>query len=800
MLSAGILARTGRRRPPSVQDMPSAEQGDPDAASPDLRMAAVAVVCWCAALVSVIVPVMAFGLAISAGLLVSIGFGAWHRVPRRGGLAIAVLACAATGAVAGHVALAQTGRVAIAEFAAGEGPAIVIELAVTSKVERHGDALWFDAEATAVRRGENALRPAGPVRVSVPSQAVTGEKLDLGSVASVRGSARAGDAGERAVLLVFARSVEVRAAPPAPLGTAAELRDRFVERASTLPPPGSMLLPGLAVGDTRAVSDELDEAMEAASLSHLTAVSGANCALVVGIAFALCAACGAPRGVRVGVALATLGGFVVLVTPEPSVVRAATMATIALLALVLGRRGAGVAVLALATIVLLIGDPWLATSYGFVLSVVATGSLLLLAAPLARGMSRWLPYPLALALSVPLAAQLACGPVLVLLAPEVPLYGVPANLLAGPAAPLATVIGLAACLAAPVPVLADGLATIAWVPSAWIAATAETLAALPGARQAWPPGLNGAVLLAVVGLVLGILILRAGRAGARDRALRAGAATVLAIVVGVSAGTSALTGRVAGPLALPADWSIAACDVGQGDGLVVRSGGAVAVVDTGPEPEPLEACLDRLGIARVDLLVLTHFDLDHAGGVATLRDRVTTVLHGPPVEPGDSRVLDGLGRAERVQATAGLTGTLGAAQWRVLWPRSPSAAFPGGNDASVVLEIAGPDVPRSIYLGDLSAAAQAALLGTDRVSGPYAVVKVAHHGSADQLPELYAEIAPAAALISVGADNDYGHPRAEILDTLAALGASIARTDESGLVLVTAGDEGLGVWRDRAPP
>lgn len=763
-------------------------------------MVAIAVACWLAALLSVVVPAIALGVAVGTVALVATGLAVWRRVACREVCAIAVLACAASGAVAGHVALAQQGRVAAAEFAAGGGRAIGIDLAVTSKVERRGDALWFDAEASAMRRGDETLLGVAPVTVSVPADAVIGEKLDLGSVAVLSGSATAGDPGDRAVLVVFAREAEVLGAPPALLGIAASLRDAFVERASTLPPPGSMLLPGLAVGDTRAVSDELDEAMKAASLTHLTAVSGANCALVVGIAFALCAACGAPRGVRVGVALATLGGFVVLVTPEPSVVRAATMATIALLALVVGRRGAGVAVLALATIVLLIGDPWLATSYGFVLSVVATGSLLLLAAPLARGMSRWLPYPLALALSVPLAAQLACGPVLVLLAPEVPLYGVAANLLAAPAAPLATVIGLAACLAAPLPVLADGLATIAWVPSAWIAATAETFAALPGARLAWPPGLSGAVLLAVVGLVLGILILRDGRAGARDRALRAGAATVLAIVVGVSAGTSALTGRVAGSLALPAAWSIAACDVGQGDGLVVRSGGAVAVVDTGPQPEPLEACLDRLGIARVDLLVLTHFDLDHAGGVAALRDRVATVLHGPPVEPGDSRVLEDLGRADRVLATAGLTGTLGAAQWRVLWPRGQSAAFPGGNDASVVLEIAGPDLPRSIYLGDLSAAAQAALLGTGRVSGPYAVVKVAHHGSADQLTELYAEIAPAAALISVGADNDYGHPRAEILDTLAALGATVARTDESGLVLVTAGNEGHGVWRDRAPP
>ena len=82
---------------------------------------------------------------------------------------------------------------------------------------------------------------------------------------------------------------------------------------------------------------------------------------------------------RIGLAGAALAGFVVLVTPEPSVIRAGTMAAIALLSLALGRLGAGVSLLSLAATVLLLGDPWLATNYGFALSVVATGSLLLLA-------------------------------------------------------------------------------------------------------------------------------------------------------------------------------------------------------------------------------------------------------------------------------------------------------------------------------------------------------------------------------------------------------------------------------------
>ncbi|GGH48106.1 ComEC/Rec2 family competence protein [Microbacterium album] len=766
-----------------------------------LRMLPVAVVAWLAAFAGTWHPSSAGWLSIGAWTLAGAGLLLWRRLPaaRRVACGIAVLTCAAAGAVGAHVAMAQPTRDVAVEFAGGGGRALEIELTVVSKVDLRGDAVWFDGRTSAIARGEERLAIGVPVRVRVPAADVTGARLDLGSSAAVRGTAMAADPGDRAALVVFARAAEVTASPAHVLGAVSSLRDAFVERASSLPGPGSQLLAGLSVGDTRAVSDELDTAMKVTSLSHLTAVSGANCAIVVGIAFGATALAGAGRAVRIVVSLVALAGFVLLVTPEGSVVRAATMAAIALLALVLGRVAAGVAVLSLAVAVLLIADPWLAGSYGFVLSVAATGALLLLARPLARGASRWMPAPLALAISVPLSAQLACGPVLILLAPEVPTYGVVANLLAGPAAPAATVIGLAACLAAPLPVLADGLAALAWLPSAWIAATALTTAALPGASLAWPPGLGGAVLLAAVGGAAALLIARSDRAGVADRVTRRAIAAVLAVIVGVAGGGAALTNGPVGRLAMPADWAIAACDVGQGDALVVRSAGAVGVIDTGPDPDALGSCLTRLGISRVDLLVLTHFDLDHVGGVAAVEGRVDAVLHGPTGRPADERVLERLEGARLLSASAGTTGTLGDARWRVLWPRAEGVAFASGNDASVILEIAGGGLPRSILLGDLSAAAQLSLLGTGRVAGPYAVVKVAHHGSADQHEPLYAEIAASLALVTVGADNDYGHPRREILDTLARLGATTARTDLSGLLLVADGPDGLRLWRERPP-
>src|SRR5690606_4089868 len=143
------------------------------------------------------------------------------------------------------------------------------------------------------------------------------------------------------------------------LGLAAGVRSDFVERAVRLPEPGAGLLPGLAVGDTRAVSEELNDWMLTSGLSHLTAVSGANCAIVVAAVFWLVALCGGGRALRVLIALAALAAFVVLVTPEPSVIRAATMAALAMLTVLLGRPSAGTSVLSLAVTVILVGDPWL---------------------------------------------------------------------------------------------------------------------------------------------------------------------------------------------------------------------------------------------------------------------------------------------------------------------------------------------------------------------------------------------------------------------------------------------------------
>ncbi|MCK8477812.1 ComEC/Rec2 family competence protein [Microbacterium aurugineum] len=769
----------------------------------DLRLLPLAAAVWAVALLSVLLPAAAWGCAALCGTgAVAVVAHLLHRRGSRarpsacGGILVVVLSAAAGAALA--VGFAQPVRERVSEEG-GRVVEIVADVTSSASIGQDG-RLWFDAATAAVGPPGQTEAAAAPVRIGVEP----GDGFELGARIRVVGEASATDAGERATLVVFASEAEVVEPAGGVFAAAATLKHAFVERSLRLPEPGAGLLPGLAVGDTRAVTPELNDDMRTSGLSHLTAVSGANCAIVVVALFGLTALCGGGRALRVALSLVGLAGFVVLVTPEPSVIRAAVMAATGMLTVLLGRPSAGAGMLSLCTVGILLADPWLATSPGFALSVAASGALILLAPPLARGLATVMPDTVALAIAVPLAAQLACGPIIALFAEQQSLIGVAANLLAAPAAPIATVIGLLACLAAPLPFLADLLTAASWLPAAWIATTATTTARLPNAQLLLPAGIGSAALVALVSVCVSVVLLRSADVPRRPATVRAmvflrrGAAAVLIIVSSLAGARILLDGPLA-TVASPEGWSVAACDVGQGDALIVRSGDRVALIDTGPAPGPLEACLRSLGVERIDLLVLTHFDLDHVGGTTAVLGRVDAVLHGPVTEDSERRLLAALldGGARVDEAWAGQQAELGEATWRVLWPRRGSPVFPSGNDASVVMEFDGGGVPRSLFLGDLAAAPQRLLMRAADLGG-YDVVKVAHHGSADQDPGLYEALRARVALFSVGVDNDYGHPRIETLDLLTATGAQDLRTDQQGRILLGVHGDELQVWTERA--
>ncbi|GAA2754407.1 competence protein ComEC [Amnibacterium kyonggiense] len=743
---------------------------------------------WLAALGSTALPGSA---PIAAGALVLAAVPLAVRAARRRTRAAVLLAA---GAVLCAVVLAAvaTGEVRRHPPGLPAGTPVVVDVRVDQVAAASGNDRSGALTARRLLRGAIVAHAGRTLDVPVLLFASAGPPTVPGSVLRVRTVLRAAAPTDAAALIgsVVGRPELVDRPPPAQ-AVAADLRAGLLARTARLPGDGGALLPGLAVGDTTRVGDDLQQAMQDASLTHLTAVSGANCAVVTVAVFALCGLLRLPRPLRIAAAGVALAGFVVLVTPQPSVVRAAAMAAVALLCALRGGRAAGVPALAAAVLVLLVADPWLAWSAGFVLSAAATAGLLLLAPPLVDRLARVLPTGLAVVLAVPIAAQAACQPVLVLLQPGIPVLGVVANLLAEPAAPVVTVLGLLACLLGPIaPPLAAGAAVLAWVPAAWIGLVARTTGALP--QLGWPAGMLGAAI-ALALLVAGTLVLVRS---APQRLRLAGAVTAaLAVVVVAGAAAGGTVGRLAGT---PSDWAFAACDVGQGDGLVLNGGGGhYAVVDTGREDRPIAACLSRLGVRRVELLVLTHWDADHVGAARSIANRVGLALVGP-TDGGAAVALRGdLARAgAHVRETRrGDVVRLGRLRLDVLWPPDPLGGVEPGNPASILLHVTGGGASL-LLTGDLGEQAQDAVLAAGTLPR-VDVLKVAHHGSADQSAAFIAAAGAEFGIVSVGAENDYGHPTRRLLDMLRAAGTQPVRTDQDGLVLVSWAGGKLVVWSER---
>ncbi|GAA1835562.1 ComEC/Rec2 family competence protein [Agromyces salentinus] len=787
----------------------------------DLRLLGPACAAWAAAWLAVTVPDLGIGTTVVAtwawgAATVLLLLSAWLAVARGPRLAtsrrrwvvrarhprhartaavaatlLVAFACAALVSTAAAVGLGARERSALAEPAESRRTVEVV-VEVTRPPQPMKAAVWASAEPLMRVDGTLVAVDGDPVRGVPVTVGLGGAEAEWGAHVSFSARASSLPAAEpNAFRMVAPGEVSTVSPAPAWLAWAGGLRDRFADAATELGGDGGALVPGLAIGDTSAVGTELDTAMKTSSLSHLTAVSGANCAIVTAAAFGLAALCGLGRGARVAVALVALSGFVVLVTPQPSVIRAAAMAVVILVGMALARSAGGVSALSLAVVILLTVDPWLARDYGFALSAAATAGLLLLAAPLARRLADVMPTPLAVVLAVPVAAQLACQPVLVLLDPSIALYGVPANLLAAPAAPVGTIVGMVGCLVLPLlPSVGYALMQVAWVPASWIALVAHGAAALPGARLPWPADAIGALLLVAVTAASLWLAMSRPRPGPARRVIAVAVLLLVAVPTGISVGPI-----VVARAQHPADWDVANCDVGQGDAVLVRSEGATALIDTGPDPAALERCLSLLGVATIDLLVLTHWDADHVAGVPAVVGRVGVVIHGPLDGTRSSSALEPLEEAgaEAIEVEAGRSGTLGDSRWRVLWPRPKAQP---GNDASVVLEVNG-RLGRAIFLGDLGEEAQARLVASADLAR-VDLVKVAHHGSADQSERLYELLRGTVGIVGVGADNGYGHPTDRLLDLLEGVGTTAVRSDRSGTSLLTAVDGGgYRLWVER---
>ncbi len=561
-----------------------------------------------------------------------------------------------------------------------------------------------------------------------------------------------------------------------------ELRDDSLAAGSD----GGRLLPGLVVGDTSPQDDRMVDDMRVVSLTHVSAVSGSNVTIVSLGAGLLAGACRAGPRLRVSIGVLTCIGYVFIVGFEPSAIRAAGMAIAAALVFLRGGGISPVAVMCSTASLLLAFVPVLATSVGFVLSVVSTAAIMFVVPILLRRLAVHLPLlptVLVTALIVPFVAQLACTPVLVAIDPRIGLWSVAANALAAPAVMPATVAGFLSLVTTGIgtsglPGADFASALLAWIgsfPAWWIVVVARVCAALPGAALDWPvPPVGTLLALGLLGLaVAGTWMLVRRRLWGLPVLVLCCLLTAAVIV----------TVRAKPPAA---DWLVLVCDVGQGSGAVINLGdGRGLVVDTGREPKPIDTCLDESGIEEFDLLI-SHFDADHFAGYAgtTWGRKVDRLFVSVNVagSPEAKRMITDTG-AEVVPTHRGQTLSFDTATVEVLWPplRSVMSAEDEElrNEDSLVVRVEQAGLS-TLLPGDVGAEEQYLLAQQVR---PVDVLVAPHHGSSDLAPEFFAAAAPDLGVISVG-ENSYGHPSTKSVRSFGPI--PVLRTDRCGSVALYA--------------
>jgi competence protein ComEC len=592
------------------------------------------------------------------------------------------------------------------------------------------------------------------------------------------------------------------------------LREALAEPLRRLiPEPEGGIVRGIVLGERAAVDANLAAAFARSGTSHLLAISGFNMTLVA-TPVAILARGRVRPAITASLTVACVLAYSILVGLAPSVARAAVMAVVASLGLAFGRRPATDNALALAVATMVGIDASAIGDVGFLLSATATGGLLYLGDPISRRLT-FFPAAIQQGLATTLAATLPTIPIIAAVFGRVSLVSPLANLMAVPLFPPLMLAGAATAALGTVSLdLAQVLGLFAYALAFLLRLVVETSAALPLASLAVPDGplagLGYGAAIAIglfagpsaISRVVPAIGTRVGwpsrlhvplpsRSRIARRALWATAPLVVVLIAGTAAAVLWPT---------PNGIRVRALDVGQGDAYLVEFDGRTLLVDGGPDPARL---LAELGASlppwgrRIDVVALTHAHADHADGLLAVLDRYEVGLAIEPVGLNPGTVATAWGdriaraRVPRRAVSAGMRMRVGAATLTVLAPDGdPRVDVP-----SLVLRFERGSFSM-LFMGDATEQAQADLLLSPEPLAARVYVPP-HHGAASAYAvQLVDAVHPSAAVISVGAQNRYGHPTPE---TLAALGkVPTYRTDRDGTVELDQGGNTQLVVRTHA--
>ena len=714
----------------------------------------------------------------------NVAFGALTLpVVRRPAAALA-LAVALLGAA--WVAQARTAALEQTRLTASFGRSVTGEATVLAPLRADADG----ARRALVRwRGEPVLlRVPGWM---VPTDDASVDALRVGDIVAVRGRLRPPDLAGQAVHAHATLRASELTATGRRRGGALGVVDGVRRRAEHvldghLPATEAALLRGMVLGDDAAMPEDLRDAFKAASLTHLTAASGQNIALLAALAFGLCAVAGVGIRARWLLVLALIALYVPLAGGGPSIQRAGVMGAATIAAALAGRPASRWYAVLLAAAVTLVLDPRAVADPGWQLSFAAVIGIATVAAPARERLRRrGLAAPVAEAVAVTLAATLATAPLIAIHFDRVSLVALPANVLATLAVAPIMWLGLAAAALGQVaPVLASPLVVLTGPLLGYLVGLARLAAGLPGAQIALP--LCALIVLCALAAVLVMApateeMPREARRGRR----RVPLAAAILIAVAAAVGPALLPPRALAP---PPEGAlrVTALDIGQGDATLLQAGGHAILVDAGPAGAGIAGKLNVAGVHQLDALVVTHPQADHDGGAPAVLAALPVAMlldgRGGDRSPTSS-AIDAPARRARARITAAQAGQVvraGPLRLRILWPPAgPAAPGTDPNDRAVVAVAAAFGATAL-----LTADAESPVLAPLDLP-PVDVLKVSHHGSADPgLPALLQRLRPRVALIEVGAHNTYGHPTPATLQALATAVPVVKRTDRDGAVRV----------------
>jgi competence protein ComEC len=570
----------------------------------------------------------------------------------------------------------------------------------------------------------------------------------------------------------------------------------------TLREPEATVIAGALWGERGMLSDTLRDEFQATGTVHVLVTAGLHLGVIAALVYGVFRLCRLRRAPASLAAIPCVIAYAWLSGAHLPSQRAAAMVSVALLARACGARPSSWNALAVAALVVAALWPASVGSVSFALSFSCVGAILLFADPIGRALERWaLPERVREALALTIATQLGVWPLSAATFGLVAPYAILANAIVVPATAIGMLAGIAALVCSGLPLLDRISATLATWDVDAILRVVHSVAALPGAHvRVAPPPLIAIVAYDAVALCAALALRRDARI----------AAALLAL---------ATAGVLATTLRLPdGQLTITMLDVGQGDGIVIRTPrGHTILVDTGGRLEhgpgvngksPAEIVgerivlgyLQRAGVRRVDLLVITHPHGDHVGGCAPIVRALRVEAIGDSGQEYSGRAFrDCLAAAHArhvpiVLVRKGMHYATGdGVTFDALAPEEPLLAE-GRNDVnenSVVLMMTYRCVAcgapfRMLFTGDAGAQTEARMLasGADVRAD---ILKVGHHGSAySSTPAFIAAVHARSALISVGRHNLFGHPAAHTLATLRDAGAIVYRTDLCGAITVDA--------------